>query len=89
MVEQAQGSTLEPTEKELIAAAKAHAASRVKQEMTAKKRDVTPSSEAALLFQKQKEGSKTPIDLKAREKELAERALTFAPRSSLLQMLSK
>jgi hypothetical protein len=88
MAEQAQGSTPKQTEKERIAEAKAHAASRVKQEMVAKKRDVAPSSDAALRYHKQKERSKKPIPHEEMEKVLAERALTFAPRSSVLQMLS-
>jgi hypothetical protein len=88
MAEQAQGSSPEPTEKELIAEAKTHAASRVKQEMAAKKRDVAPSSDAALRYHKQKERNKTPIILEERAKVLAERVLTFAPRSSVLQMLA-
>jgi len=89
MADQTQSSTPEPTEKERIAEAKAHAASRIKKEMAAKERNVEPSSDAALLFSSQKEGSKTSIDLKKREEELAERMVTIAPRSSILQMLSE
>ena len=88
MADQAQISTPEPTEKERIAEAKAHAASRIKKEMAAKERNVEPSSDAALLFSSQKEGSKTPITLKEREKELAERMVTIAPRSSILKIVS-
>lgn len=89
MAEQAQGSNSEPTEKELIAEAKAHAADLVKQEIAGKKRDVAPSSDAALRYIKQKERTKTPINLEEREKVLAERVLTFAPRSSVVKMLSE
>lgn len=88
MADQAQSSTPEPTEKERIAEAKAHAASRIKKEMAVKERNVEPSSDAALLFSNQKEGSKTSITLKEREKELAERMLTIAPRSSILKIVS-
>ena len=89
MANQAQSSTPEPTEKKRIAEAKAHAASRIKKEMAVKKRNVEPSSDAALLFSNQKEGSKMPITIEEREKELAERMVTIAPRSSILQMLSE
>lgn len=88
MAEKTQGSTQKQQDKERRAEAKAHAASRVKEEMAAKTRDVTPSSEAALFFQRQKDDMKSPFTLQEREQVMATRAMTIAPRSSILKMIS-
>ncbi len=88
MAEQTQESTPKQQDKERRAEAKAHAASRVKKEMAAKTRTVTPSSEAALLFQRQKDDMKSPFTLQEREQVMATRAITIAPRSSILKMIA-
>jgi hypothetical protein len=88
MAEQTQGSSPDQQDKERRAEAKAHAASRVKEEMAAKTRDVTPSSEAALRFQRQKDGRKSPLTLEEREEVMTERAMTISPRSSILKMIA-
>ena len=88
MAEQTQESTPKQQDKERRAEAKAQAASRVKKEMAAKTRDVDPSSEAALLFQRQKDDMKSSITLQEREEMLTIRAMTIAPRSSILKMIA-
>ena len=88
MAEQTQGSNQEQQEKERRAEAKAHAASRVKREMATHAKDVTPSSDAALRFQKQKDEMRTLPTIEEREQMLEKRAMTISPRSSILKMLS-
>ena len=73
MAEQTQESTPKQQDKERRAEAKAQAANRVKKEMAAKTRDVDPSSEAALLFQRQKDDRKSSITLQEREQVMATR----------------
>ena len=88
MAEETQGSTPKQQDKERRAEAKAQAASRVKKEMATKTRDVAPSSEAALRFQRQKDDQKSSITLQEREEVMTVRAMTISPRSSILKMIA-
>ncbi len=89
MAEQNRESTPQQQEKELRAEAKEHAASRLKKEMATHAKDVTPSSGAALRFQKQKDEMRVLQPMEEREKMLAKRAMTVSPRSSILKMIAK
>jgi hypothetical protein len=88
MAEQTQESTSKQQDRKRRAEAKAHAASRVKKEMATHAKEVKPSSDAALRFQKQKDEIRVLQPMEERENMLAKRAMTIAPRSSILAMIA-